>query len=72
MEEMNKMNSDNQEFINELQKNGIDPMFYFAEELKPTFTHEIIEFPIIGGVNWDDEVILDAIRKQARKKNPTQ
>jgi hypothetical protein len=70
MNEMSKINSDNKEFVNELQNNGIDPMFYFSEELKSTFTHDIIEFPMISGANWNDEVILDAIRKQARKKNP--
>lgn len=71
MEEMSKINSDNKEFINELQNNGIDPMFYFSEELKSTFTHDIIEFPMISGAKWNDEVILDAIRKQARKKGLT-
>lgn len=71
MEEMNKINSDNKEFINELQSHGIDPMFYFSEELKSTFTHEIIEFPMISGAKWNDEVILDAIRKQTRKKGLT-
>lgn len=71
MEEMNKINSDNKEFINELQSRGIDPMFYFSEELKSTFTHEIIEFPMISGAKWNDEVILDAIRKQTRKKGLT-
>jgi hypothetical protein len=69
MEEVNKINSDNKEFIQELQNNGIDPMFYFADELKSTFTHDLIEFPLISGINWNDEVILDAIRKQVRKKN---
>lgn len=71
MEEMSKINSDNKEFINELQNNGIDPMFYFSEELKSTFTHDIIEFPMISGAKWNDEVILDAIRKQAGKKGLT-
>lgn len=69
MDEMNKMNSDNNEFIKELQDNGVDPMFYFSEELKATFTNDIIDFPIISGANWNDEVILDAVRKQIRKKN---
>lgn len=69
MEEMDKINSENKEFIDELQKNGIDPMFYFSEEIKSTFTHDIIDFPMISGANWEDEVILDAIRKQTRKKN---
>ena len=69
MEEMSKMNSNNPEFIKELQNNGIDPMYYFSEELKSTFTHEILDFPLIGGTHWNDEVILDVIRQQIRKKN---
>lgn len=72
MEEMNKINSDNEEFIKELQNNGVDPMFYFSEELKSTFTHEIIEFPMISGANWNDEVILDAIRRQNGKKKTSE
>lgn len=69
MEEMSKINSDNKEFIKELQDSGIDPMYYFAEELEQNFRHEIIDFPLIGGVHWNDEVILSVIRKQIREKN---
>lgn len=67
--ELNKINSDNKEFINELQNNGIDPMFYFSDEIKSTFTHDIIDFPLIGGGRWDDEVVLSAIREQIKSKN---
>lgn len=69
IEEMSKINSDNQEFVKELQDNGIDPMYYFAEELQDSFKREIIDFPLIGGTHWNDEVVLDVIRKQIRKKN---
>ncbi len=61
------IDSDNEEFIQSLNENGIDPMFYFAEELKPTFKRDILDFPLIGGSHWNDEVILDVIRKQIRK-----
>ena len=67
--EMNKISSDNKDFIEELQKNGIDPMYYFAEELQLTFKHKILDFPLIGGTHWNDEVILNVIREQIRKKN---
>ena len=67
--EMNKISSDNKDFIKELQKNGIDPMYYFAEELQLTFKHKILDFPLIGGTHWNDEVILNVIREQIRKKN---
>lgn len=69
MNEINKINSDNTEFIKELQSNGIDPMYYFSEELQSNFKREIIDFPLIGGTHWNDEVILDAIRKQIKEKN---
>lgn len=67
--EVNRINSDNKEFIKELQDDGIDPMYYFSEELESNFKREILDFPLIGGVHWDDEVVLDVIRKQIREKN---
>ena len=69
VEEINRMNSDNKEFIKELQDNGIDPMYYFSEELESNFKREILDFPLIGGIHWNDEVILGVIRKQIREKN---
>lgn len=69
MKEISNINSDNKEFIKELQDNGIDPMYYFSDELQNSFKHEIIDFPLIGGTHWNDEVILDVIRKQINKKN---
>lgn len=68
MKNMSKINSDNQEFIKELQNNGIDPMYYFAEELEQTFKHKVLDFPLIGGTHWNEEVVLDVIRKQLKKK----
>jgi len=66
--EMSKINSDNQEFIQELQNNGVDPMYYFSDELEHSFKREILDFPLIGGTHWNDEVVLNVIRKQIRKK----
>lgn len=68
MNELSKINSDNKEFIKELQDNGIDPMYYFSDEIQGNFKHDILDFPLIGGTHWNDEVILDVIRKQIRKK----
>ena len=68
MEEMSKINSDNKEFLKELQDNGIDPMYYFSDELQHTFKREILDFPLIGGTHWNDEVVLDVIRKQIKEK----
>ena len=69
MKEINKITKDNKEFIEELKNNSIDPMYYFSEELKQSFKHDILDFPLIGGVHWNDEVILDVIRKQINTKN---
>ena len=69
MEELNKISSDNKEFIKELEQNGIDPMFYFEDEIKHTFKKEVLDFPLIGGSHWNDEVILSVIREQIRKEN---
>jgi hypothetical protein len=68
-EEINKITMDNKEFIEELKKNGIDPMYYFEDELRESFKRDILDFPLIGGIHWNDEVVLDVIRKQIRKKN---
>ena len=65
--EINKINSDNKDFIKELQQNGIDPMFYFEDEIKETFKNKIMDFPLISSSKWNDEVVLSAIRKQITK-----
>lgn len=57
---------DKYEFANDLRKQGIDPMNYFKDEIfeeKP-----YIEYPIIGGLDWKDEGVLNAIRKQMEKR----
>ena len=67
MQEVNKITMDNKDFIKSLQENGIDPMYYFSEELKDTFKRDILDFPLIGGIHWNDEVVLSVIREQIRK-----
>jgi hypothetical protein len=67
IQEMDNVSSDNKEFIKELNNKGIDPMTYFSNEL--IFKKEILDFPLIGGSHWDNEVILNAIRKQIKEKN---
>ena len=69
IEDMQSINSDNKEFLQELETNGIDPMFYFEDEIKHTFKKEVLDFPLIGGSHWNDEVILSVIREQIRKTN---
>ena len=67
IEEMQNINSENKEFLKELETNGIDPMFYFEDEIKHTFKNEVLDFPLIGGSHWNDEVVLSVIREQIRK-----
>lgn len=67
IEEMQNINSENKEFLKELETNGIDPMFYFEDEIKHTFKKEVLDFPLIGGNHWNDEVVLSVIREQIRK-----
>ena len=69
IEEMPNINSENKEFLKELETNGIDPMFYFEDEIKHTFKKEVLDFPLIGGSHWNDEVVLSVIREQIRKAN---
>ena len=67
IEDMQNINSNNKEFLQELETNGIDPMFYFEDEIKHTFKKEVLDFPLIGGSHWNDEVVLSVIREQIRK-----
>ena len=67
IEEMQNINSENKEFLKELETNGIDPMFYFEDEIKHTFKKEVLDFPLIGGSHWNDEVVLSVIREQIKK-----
>lgn len=69
IEEMQNINSENKEFLKELETSGIDPMFYFEDEIKHTFKKEVLDFPLIGGSHWNDEVVLSVIREQIRKAN---
>lgn len=65
-EEYNKMNSDNPDFIKNLYEHGVDPMIHFKHEIE--FVKPVIEFPLIMGVSYDNEVVIDAVRKQINKK----
>lgn len=69
IESMQSISIDNPEFVKDLQKNGIDPMYYFAEDLQGIGRKEVLDFPLIGGAHWNDEVILGVIREQIAKKN---
>ena len=65
-EEYNKMNSNNKEFVDNLYKNGIDPMVHYKDELK--FTNDIIDYPFIVGSNFNNEETLNAVKKQIKDK----
>lgn len=66
-EEYDKMNSDNPEFIENLYNHGVDPMVHFKSELK--FENNILDFPLILGSAYNDEVTLNAVRKQIKTQN---
>jgi hypothetical protein len=53
------------EFVQELRQQGIDPMKYFWNEInvKPQY----VDFPLIGGVHWQNEGILNEIRRQMER-----
>ena len=68
-EEYNKMNSDNPDFIKNLYEHGVDPMVHFKDEIE--FVKPVVEFPLIVGISFDNEVVLDAVRQQIKKKTIT-
>ena len=65
-EEYEKMNSNNKEFVDNLYKNGIDPMVHYKDELK--FTKDIIDYPFIIGSNFNNEEVLNAVKEQIKAK----
>lgn len=58
---------DDENFIMELRQQGIDPMFYFMN-LDHYNRKEIIDYPLIGGRHWNNEGVLNEIRKQIKRK----
>lgn len=68
MEQLSEINMDNKEFIKKLKEQGVDPMYYFADELR-NMKREVLDFPLIGGIHWNNGEVLDVIREQVRKKN---
>lgn len=70
IEAISNVSMDNPEFVKELQDKGIDPMMYFFDDFKEMHLgkKEVIDFPLIGGLHWDNEEILNVIRKQIKNK----
>lgn len=60
-----KQKDERDEFVKELRLNGIDPMIYFKHELP--MKKEYLEFPLIGGIHWENEDLLNAIRQQMER-----
>lgn len=65
---LKKIDSDNTEFIDELYQQGIDPMYYFEDEIKELLHKSVLDFPLISSGKWNDEAVLDVIRKQSAKR----
>ena len=55
------------EFVKELRMNGIDPMMYFKDEIMQK--KEYLDFPLIGGIHWQNEGVLNDIRQQMATNN---
>lgn len=54
------------EFVMNLRKQGIDPMFYFYDS--GTIRHNLIEDPLLGGRYWDNEGVLNEIRQTIHER----
>ena len=50
----------------ELIENGVDPMIYFQKELDMKSPY--VDFPLIGGAHWQNEDIVNEIRRQMERK----
>lgn len=55
------------EMVDELRKNGIDPMVYYSH-LFIDNRNDKPDFPLIGGIHWQREDVLSAIREQMEAK----
>jgi len=62
--------SDNKAFVDELRANGMDPMIYFKDEFNQK--KDFMDFPLIGGVHWQNEGVMNAIRTQMGKAKNTE
>lgn len=59
--------ADSKEFINELDKNGIDPMQYFKNDIVNDLKVNYIEEPLIGSIYWEDDDVINGIQRQMEK-----
>lgn len=55
------------EIAKELREYGVDPMKYFINDYINIDTN-IVDYPLIGGLHWDREEVMGAIREQMVKK----
>lgn len=61
-EEINKL-----DLIQELRAQGVDPMVHFWNEINQK--SDYIDFPLIGSIHWNDEGVINEIRKQITKSS---
>lgn len=54
----------------ELVHNGIDPMFYYAEEIK--LKADQVDKPVILGNNWREEGLIKDVQNQIRRRHISQ
>lgn len=55
------------EFVHELREKGIDPIMYFQDKLFQK--KDYLDFPLIGGIHWENEGVLNDIRQQMEAYN---
>lgn len=70
-QEENENLTTNTDFINELDKNGIDPMEYFKNDIISDMKVTYIEEPFIGSLYWEDEGVLNGIQRQMENRKNT-
>lgn len=52
--------------IPDLINSGIDPMFYYADELK--LKKDLIDYPLIMGSDWRNEEVMKGVRRQIYRR----
>ena len=71
-EKLAKLSPDNKECIDQMYKEGIDPMEYFADTIREEMSNRknVVDFPLISSGKWNNGGLIDAIRKQRTSRRP--
>lgn len=60
----------NEEHVNAILKNKINPLIYFKDELEEErkLNYQVVNTPFVIGINWNTKELLDGFRKQKIKE----